>query len=410
MDFGKIGDFFTGGGEYADPNNVDPVYGVPRGMVRDAQWNTIGNVSATLLAAGMRMTPAQRAQILMQGLSNAGSRQTTDMYNAQLMRAKGDEIRQQAEDRKRQAQVLETIRANPQAYGLTPDQARLLGPSNVADIVKRQIDDEQYQFVKMDDGRIAAINKRDPSKVVYSGQASGPEWGPLEEVDVGGKKVSRQRNLKTNEYRQIGGSGVSVNVGGDGGADEEVRKALAKKEGETLASYQKAGMVAGSAIQDLAAMQELLEVAPQGPLQGRLAQRFPGFSDSAAVLQSYVQRIAPTLRVEGSGATSDVEFQGMLASLPQLQNSPAANRAILEAMRAKAELNIERAKVVMLAQNGKIKLDEARERLFELDSRSVLPEPLRAALSQIKGDAGGKPVGGGVLTPGANGVMEWRPN
>lgn len=157
MDFGKIGDFFTGGGEYADPTKIDPVYGVPRGMVRDAQWNTIGNISSTLLAAGMRMTPAQRAQILMQGLGNAGSRQTTDMYNAQLMRAKGDEVRQQATERQRQAQVLETIRLNPQAYGMTPEQAKLLGPSNVADIVKKQLDGEDLKSVDLGD-RIAFVD------------------------------------------------------------------------------------------------------------------------------------------------------------------------------------------------------------------------------------------------------------
>lgn len=143
--------FFTGGGEYADPNALDPVYNVPKSMVRDAQWNTIGNISATLLAAGMRMTPAQRAQILMQGLSNAGSRQTTDLYNAQLMRSKGEEVLQQAEERKRQREVLAQVRSNPEAYGLTPDQAKLIGPSNIEDIVRSQIGGKDLKSVDLGD-------------------------------------------------------------------------------------------------------------------------------------------------------------------------------------------------------------------------------------------------------------------
>lgn len=61
---GGIGDFFLGGGRYADPNAINPQFGVPEADVRQAGINTLANVSALLLAAGQPMSGQQRAQIL----------------------------------------------------------------------------------------------------------------------------------------------------------------------------------------------------------------------------------------------------------------------------------------------------------------------------------------------------------
>jgi hypothetical protein len=61
---GGIGDFFLGGGRYADPTAINPQYGVPESDVRQAGINTLANVSALLLAAGQPMSGAQRAQLL----------------------------------------------------------------------------------------------------------------------------------------------------------------------------------------------------------------------------------------------------------------------------------------------------------------------------------------------------------
>lgn len=61
---GGIGDFFFGGGKYADPKAINPQYGVPEADVRQAGINTLANVSALLLAAGQPMSGQQRAQLL----------------------------------------------------------------------------------------------------------------------------------------------------------------------------------------------------------------------------------------------------------------------------------------------------------------------------------------------------------
>jgi hypothetical protein len=61
---GGVGDFFFNTGRYADPNAINPQYGVPEADVRQAGINTLANVSALLLAAGQPMSGQQRAQLL----------------------------------------------------------------------------------------------------------------------------------------------------------------------------------------------------------------------------------------------------------------------------------------------------------------------------------------------------------
>ena len=74
-------DFITGGGQYADPNAMHPVYGVPQSDVRQALLNSMMSAGASLLAAGQPIAPAQRAQLLGQAGAAFGGI-GTDVYNA----------------------------------------------------------------------------------------------------------------------------------------------------------------------------------------------------------------------------------------------------------------------------------------------------------------------------------------
>lgn len=106
-------DFFTGG----DPNEmaqIDPRYGVARSDVRDAAISTLGNLSATLLAAGQPISGAQRAQYLSQ-LGQAGAGFNTDLYNSaqrRLMTAQMDQRRAEAEETRQ----IQELMKNPEAF------------------------------------------------------------------------------------------------------------------------------------------------------------------------------------------------------------------------------------------------------------------------------------------------------
>ena len=200
------------------------------------------------------------------------------------------------------------------------------------------------------------------------------------------------------DMKKAGATNNTVTVGG-GPSDDKLRGKLMEKEGELWSTYLQTGATSAGTVQDMAALDELIKVAPQGPVTGRLAEMFPGFSSAGDAFQSIVKRVAPTLRAPGSGATSDIEYDGMLRSLPALRNSPEANAAIAAMMKAKASLNVERARVIEEYQNGVIEAPEARKRMAELDKRSIMsPEvaailgvdaPAEAAPSQ----AGGVPEG-----------------
>jgi hypothetical protein len=117
------------------------------------------------------------------------------------------------------------------------------------------------------------------------------------------------------------GSGTTINMPG-GEAQTELQKKLAGQEADILGKYLTAGNTAGVLSNDLSMLGEVLQYAPQDPITGRLAQMFPGVSSAGAAAQSIINRVAPSLRVEGSGSTSDIEYEGMLRSLVSLHELP----------------------------------------------------------------------------------------
>ena len=198
------------------------------------------------------------------------------------------------------------------------------------------------------------------------------------------------------DMKKAGAATQTVKVGGETSvpADEaELRKKLGGKEGELWASYLESGGVASGTAQDMEMLDALIEMAPAGPVQGRLAEMFPGISDAGAAFQSVVLRVAPTLRAPGSGSTSDLEYEGMLASLPMLRNRPNANRAIATAMKTKAQINMDRAAVVSAYQSEQITASEARARLQEINSRSIMTPELKSAITTLTPETGEAPDG-----------------
>lgn len=78
-------DYITGGGRYADPNAINPSYGVPYSDVRDASLNALLKGGLTLLAAGQAIPQAQRAQLIGQAAGALGGMET-DILNASQRR------------------------------------------------------------------------------------------------------------------------------------------------------------------------------------------------------------------------------------------------------------------------------------------------------------------------------------
>lgn len=198
-------------------------------------------------------------------------------------------------------------------------------------------------------------------------------------------------NVKTKDGELVsitksGGGGTTneINLPGTPGAEEKLSEKLMTNTGEEWAAALKAGNQSAQIATDLDVLAQLTDVQPSGPLQGRLARLFPEFSNAAALRESIVKRIAPQLRVEGSGSTSDIEFAAMLNSYGSLLNTPEANRAILSVFQQKAAYNLERSKIIreyMTSQDPN-RFTIANQKLEALEQNSQIPGAVQQLLSQ----------------------------
>lgn len=199
---------------------------------------------------------------------------------------------------------------------------------------------------------------------------------------------------------------VNTGEGGDGALD----KKLSEAEGTQWADYKTAGTVSASNAQDFEILGELLQLAPQGPITGRLAEIFPGFSAAGDAVNAIVKRIAPTMRAPGSGSTSDIEYDGMLRSLPALSGTPEGNRMVLSIMQAKSQINMERARLITAYQNGDenpdtgkpVSVGETRRKLNELDAKSIMTPEMKRSLVGLgsDGEVGTPPPSIGAVVDG----------
>jgi hypothetical protein len=407
--------------------------------VRQAALNTLGNVSGLLLAAGQPMSGSQRAQLLGQ-LGPAFGGAQTDIYNAAQRRLLGAENEQKMGEMQQTRAFAERVQRDPEGV------ARELGTT--ADVIKK-LTTAQIQTIAANKA-IAAATETSAARQVREMMASnGPVTQTQALRDLGGptqdaaaavgqpqtpatqaqrlnaagdifaasgdivsanqyyeaaKKVTPEpvkQTSKIEEYKfyeadtraagltpmsfaeysksTSGGSNVTVNAG-EKKSDELRAKRLDDIYG--------AGTIASSALQDFAVMEELIGLGPQGPLQGAIAEMFPFTSDAGTALTSIINRVAPTLRVEGSGSTSDIEYSGMLKSLPRLMNTPEGNRLVLQIMRNKAQMNVKYGQIVERYYTGEITSQDAFKEIAKLKNMTLLSPETKAYLDRLEKPSG----------------------
>jgi hypothetical protein len=159
------------------------------------------------------------------------------------------------------------------------------------------------------------------------------------------------------------------------GLDESLRQELIKDQAASFKTLTDQGLAAMSTMTEMEDLALVMQMVPTGPAQGRFLEVFPEADTNAAVAMSLIKRIAPTLRVAGSGSTSDIEYAGMLGSLGSFRNDPEANAMIFAAMRNKQQIMIEQAKLVESFRNQEIDGKELSKKLFSLKAKSIFDTP-----------------------------------
>jgi hypothetical protein len=347
--------FVTGLGNQTAPFGFspdDPEAGYKAGL------GYIGDIGANLLANNQGgVDPFANLGASIQQAKASGTQRNKEQYTAQRLMEEAALKRQEREkSEKLNSEWQKWVGANSDKFGEYASIAPYLDPDQGMQILAGMKPD--WRPATPEEKTSLGVGNDTPLVIT----ADGP-------------KVLGGGNSTTNNY---------VNVGGEI-PDSKLREELDKSEGKTWDEYKKAGTISGQNAQDFAVLDELLKVAPQGPITGRLAAAVPGVSSAGDAVQSIIKRIAPTLRAPGSGSTSDIEYQGMLQSLPALANQPKANAMIISIMKAKADLNVQRSEIVTRYQAGEIDVSTARKEIAKLDRLSIMTPEMKKALLGISG-------------------------
>lgn len=172
------------------------------------------------------------------------------------------------------------------------------------------------------------------------------------------------------ELRAAGKTEVNVDTKG--------QNAFAKAGGEAVAKrFEKLSEEGDTATQDLALVGQLRDLGQQiktggvAAVQNTLASYGIKLGKNVGEVEAFgaiVDKLTPTQRVPGSGATSDYEGKMFKNSLPTLMKTPEGNEIVQNTLAGLAQYKIDRAKIAERALSGEIEPKEAIKQLRSLPS------------------------------------------
>lgn len=176
--------------------------------------------------------------------------------------------------------------------------------------------------------------------------------------------------------KKAGATNVTTNV--DKGEDAFAKAAgtsQAKRFDELAGEGQKARQM----VSDIETLTELGKnigtgkgaeiTAKIGPWAESIGVPIKGLSDIQA-FEAIANRVAPSLRIPGSGAQSDFELKNFLKSIPALGNTPEGNAIVAATMKGLQDNKIRASEIGSRALNGEITRPQAEKMLREL------PDPM----------------------------------
>jgi hypothetical protein len=390
--FGNIGSrlgglLFGGPSETPEGQTPDAMSMLSEQERRRLMFSTLGQLGATLLAAGQKQMPAQRAQILGQ-LGNIGPNLETGIFRAQQARLMGAQMQEKMREME-QNKALSEWAKNPEnlgKIGMTPEQFNVLGVSGIRSILQAQASRDPIQVAaaqaqladrmrQAEERKLAvdAINKADlteaekaaalanpmewvktqikPSDQFVQEPQKGPDGQPVINPNTG-MPVMVQRNTRTGEIKAIGGGGVTIN---QHAGETEEQKVLGKARGEAQTALRDAAAKAPDNIAKLNLLGDLTAGVKTGAtanVQGQAISlaKAAGVSDetikrlggdpnlpaTAEAINKVVNELTVGLIGPGgfpanSFSNADREFLEKI--FPSIRNQPEANQIAIEVMK-----------------------------------------------------------------------------
>ncbi|MEP7452407.1 phage tail tip lysozyme [Phyllobacterium sp. SB3] len=221
-----------------------------------------------------------------------------------------------------------------------------------------------------DKARIEADALRNP-------QPKFQQLSPEEVKSLGLDPKKQYQQSADGRITAIGDSGVNVSVNTGQNTNDFIKKSD-EKAAERFDGYIAGGRQAAQQASD---MQQLVELGKQiktgagaqalialGPYAEMAGIKLEGLGPAQAY-KSIIDRLAPAMRVPGSGSSSDIDVKMFLNSLPNIGNSPEANAIINGTFQSVAQNKIAAADIAVRAQSGEMTWQEAEKQI------SALPNP-----------------------------------
>lgn len=165
------------------------------------------------------------------------------------------------------------------------------------------------------------------------------------------------------------------------------REASAKNLAETYQGYLAEGQKAVTSSADLQRLNELSDVVGSGKL-GQWAPTVGPWLQSVGVdirglpeaqaFQAIANKMAPTMRPTGSGATSDRDMSIYMQSIPQLSQTPQGRKLVIQQFQAFNEYNRQRGAIASAVMSGKMQPAEGEQRIQQL------PDPFQNFKSMME--------------------------
>ena len=234
-------------------------------------------------------------------------------------------------------------------------------------------------------------------------QADAMKLGALSYKDIiGGDSIAKYRWLLENpeeaaKLKEMGvlSSGTNITIGdkGETKLQEEIGKGLGTKITEDF----NAGTQARSALDSvelLMGLSENLESATSIP--PALRNLVPeGVSDPIDAYRGVMTNVAKSLRIKGEGTMSDRDIDLLIRQAGPVTSNPQARRVMQEALKRKAEINLQLSKAASDFMLERINRQQYLDRVNEINNIPLMDERMRSYISSLGGGAA-KPAGGQV--------------
>lgn len=327
----------------------------PEHLARRVAAYTAGGDGATLPTAaapaqgyaipGQAAAPAARPAInpeIIKNLSNPYLNETAKkvvmgLFQSQL------EAQQKAADPLRQLQI-------QQAQGqLAAQPLELQGKELANEKARRELLGEGATALSPEERASFGIPKDQPAYKTRTGEI---KFGPA------GTKITNNVGDAENSFAKEAGK-VTANRFNELVADGQKSKQM-MSDMNTLLDLGK-GIGTGKGAQLKAVL---------GPYANAAGINVEGLSDIQAY-EAIVNRVAPTLRVAGSGAQSDYELKNFLKSIPSLGNTQEGNELATAVMTGLTQNKVQAAEIASRALAGEISRADAERQLRDL------PDPMQ---------------------------------